>query len=102
MAQMTAPEKNALRKAIRLLEMRENQGDPTYDATCDEIAAQMRAMLLPTEKFNVILPEDCPFTIKVVYYEIDGDLKHLFCSYKPNKKKGKKESMNTDEEPTNG
>jgi hypothetical protein len=83
MADLTQRDKNALRKAIRLLEMRENRGDPTYDATCDEIAASLREMILPTEKFELHFPEELPLTGKVVYYETDGaGVKHLWLSVK--------------------
>lgn len=91
MAQLTAPEKNALRKAIRLLDNRENKGDPTYDALSADIAANLREMLIPTEKFNILVPEDFPFDLTVVHYETDAaGVKHLWVSAKEHKKEKKR------------
>lgn len=90
MAQMTAPEKNALRKAIRLLDNKQHKGDPTYDEQCAQIAAQIREMLLPTEQYNILVAEDCPVRLQVVHYEIDASgVRHLFCSWKKAEKEKK-------------
>lgn len=79
MAQLNTPEKNALRKAARLLDMRDNRGDETYDAQCEAIVAQIREMLLPTEKFVLHVPDDWAFKAKVSWYEIDSEgRKHLY------------------------
>lgn len=79
MATLTSQEKNVLRKVVRLLDMRENRGQPAYDQTCESVAAGIREMLQPTERFKLHVPEEYAFELKVAWYEIGADgVKHLF------------------------
>lgn len=78
MATLTNQERNILRKAVRLLDMRENRGQPAYDSMVDNVLGGVREMLLPTEKFKIHVPEEYAFKLKVVWYEIDVEgVKHL-------------------------
>lgn len=79
MATLTSQEKNYLRKAVRLLDLRENRGQPAYDHTCDLVLAGLREMLQPTEKYKLHLPEEYAFELSVAWYEIDANgIKHLY------------------------
>lgn len=79
MAQINNQERNTLRKVIRLLDMRENRGQPTYDQTVQTVLGQVREMLVPTERFELHVPEEYAFTLQVAWYEIGSNgVKHLF------------------------
>lgn len=79
MAQLSNQERNALRKVVRLLDLRENRGQASYDQTCEAVAAQVREMILPTDRFVVHVPEEYAFKAKVAWYETDANgVKHLF------------------------
>lgn len=79
MAQINSKERNTLRKAVRLLDMRENAGQPGYDQQVERVAAGLREMLVPTEKFKLHLPEEYDFEAHVAFYEIAQDgTYHLF------------------------
>lgn len=79
MATLTSQERNVLRKAVRLLDMRENRGDPNYNEVCEQVLAGVREILLPTERFKIHLPDEYAFDVKVAWYEIGADgVKHLY------------------------
>lgn len=79
MATLTNAERNTLRRAVRLLDMRENQGQEAYDQIADGCSAELREMMQPTEQYVLHVPEEFAFKAKVVWYEARPDgKKHLF------------------------
>lgn len=79
MAQLSNPERNTLRKCVRLLDMRENRGQQAYDQMVEATLAQLREMLQPTERFKLHVPEEYAFDLQVAWYETAPDgVKHLF------------------------
>lgn len=79
MATLTNQERNALRKVVRLLDLRENRGQPAYDNAVQNALASVREMLQPTERYVLHVPEEYAFKLNVAWYETSPDgLKHLF------------------------
>lgn len=79
MATLTNQERNTLRKTVRLLDMRENAGQASYDQTVQTVLSSLREMLQPTDKFVLHVPEVYAFEARVAWYEISSDgTKHLF------------------------
>ena len=79
MATLTNQERNVLRKAVRLLDMRENRGQASYDQTVQTVLSSLREMLQPTDRYVLHVPDDYAFELKVAWYEIGHDgSKHLY------------------------
>lgn len=79
MAILTQQEKNALRRIVRLLDMRENRGAAVYEQVAQQAVTELREMLQPTEQFVLHVPDDYAFGLQVVWYETRADgKKHLY------------------------
>lgn len=79
MAVLTNQERNTIRKVIRLLDMRENAGQPAYDSIVDQALSHLREMMQPTEKYKLHVPEEWDIALNVAWYETDAaGVKHLY------------------------
>jgi hypothetical protein len=79
MATLTNQERNVLRKVVRLLDLRGNQGIPAYEEAVTHTLSGVREMLQPTEKYALHVPDDYDFKLNVAWYETSPDgIKHLY------------------------